>query len=561
MVWILALWNRLISPSTQITDEAEQALARFFSALLLALMGLLSIYTVVVIFLAPDPLGAVFVLAAMSLVSVAYAVSRTRHFRAAIYGIIIALSIYLYFILAFGSDESYGTATFYFVLPVIMAGVMLSARALTIVTFLTISGVIIFMAFGPGSEYDHARGYLINSTLVILITAFFLNYRVQADRRQLVELSRSEERYRKLVHHVNDGIWDWAGDENVYYSPRYMQILGYGPYEFTHNSEEWEKRLHPDDKERVLAICKPVIDGDTDAFSVEYRLRHKDGNYRWILGRASNMRDEAGKVVRVIGTHTDITRRKQVQQQEIELALERKRTELLATFVTLSSHEFRTPLSIINSSAYMLSRCKDERKENYFNNIQAQVSHVTDLLNMLTLMAKLDILDKADAEDINLCHIASAISTSQHASLQERGIHFIVECTSPIIYHGDRTYLNHALTELVDNAIRFTPQGGTITMHINVRNQHIYIEVVDTGAGIREQELPQVFERFYRADKAGTTRGFGLGLPIVKKIVELHDGQIEIDSAPGEGTTVRIVLPQMRANNEHQTTTTALPTS
>ena len=141
-------------------------------------------------------------------------------------------------------------------------------------------------------------------------------------------LRQSEERYALVARGANDGIWDWnLCDNSVYFSPRYLEILGYAPGEMALLVDEWTKRIHPDDAEAVIRENKRCADGMVDLFSSEYRLRHRDGTYRWILGRGTSLRDADGRVVRMAGTHTDITRRK-----KDEVALRESQDQLAKIF-------------------------------------------------------------------------------------------------------------------------------------------------------------------------------------------------------------------------------------
>jgi len=132
------------------------------------------------------------------------------------------------------------------------------------------------------------------------------------ERRKAEEaLRESEERYALVARGANDGIWDWdLRTDTVYYSPRYTEILGYGPGELSKDPDDWAKRIHPEDMAFVLRANKRCADGEADTFAIEYRLRHKDGSYRWILSRGVSLRDATGRVVRMAGTHADITRRR-----------------------------------------------------------------------------------------------------------------------------------------------------------------------------------------------------------------------------------------------------------
>jgi polar amino acid transport system substrate-binding protein len=141
------------------------------------------------------------------------------------------------------------------------------------------------------------------------------------------ELRESEERYALVVRGANDGIWDWdIIADKVYYSPRFMEMIGYVPTEFSQQLEAWQKRVHPDDIERVMAASAPCVNGDADHFETEYRLQHKDGHWVWFLGRGSNSKDENGRVIRLAGTQTDITERKLMEQI---LAIEREQLQTI----------------------------------------------------------------------------------------------------------------------------------------------------------------------------------------------------------------------------------------
>jgi PAS domain S-box-containing protein len=157
-------------------------------------------------------------------------------------------------------------------------------------------------------------------------------------RLQTEELLRSRERFELAVRGSQDGLWDWdlrTGD--VYYSPRWKSILGYEDHEIAHRIEEWEQRLHPDERERVLAANRAHAEGTTPLYEYEYRLRHKDGSYRWILARGVALRDASGQAYRMAGSHVDITERKQGEEErERLLASERQaRAEAEAALRTL----------------------------------------------------------------------------------------------------------------------------------------------------------------------------------------------------------------------------------
>ncbi|MBU4476388.1 MAG: PAS domain-containing protein, partial [Proteobacteria bacterium] len=134
---------------------------------------------------------------------------------------------------------------------------------------------------------------------------------ITARHRTERALRDSEKRYELVARGANDGIWDWdLQTDTIFYSARYREMLGYEEAEFPNTSDSWKNAIHPDDLEPILAANRTCTEGGTDQFEVEYRLRHKDGTYRWVLGRGASARDERGEVYRLAGTHTDITERK-----------------------------------------------------------------------------------------------------------------------------------------------------------------------------------------------------------------------------------------------------------
>ncbi|MDC0335655.1 PAS domain S-box protein [Pseudodesulfovibrio sp.] len=143
---------------------------------------------------------------------------------------------------------------------------------------------------------------------------------ITASKQAEEKLRSSEERYGLVVRGANDGIWDWDLDsDTVYYSPRYKAILGYEDHEFPNVAASWLDSVHPDDLNSTIAANTECIEGRVDQFEIEYRMRHKDGSYRWVLGRGASVKNEHGKVYRMAGTHTDVTARRKAEERFREI--------------------------------------------------------------------------------------------------------------------------------------------------------------------------------------------------------------------------------------------------
>ncbi len=235
----------------------------------------------------------------------------------------------------------------------------------------------------------------------------------------------------------------------------------------------------------------------------------------------------------------EILERRYIERQLMQLKLEKERVELLASFIQDASHQFRTPLTIIRTNLDILCRQMDvdPKTNHYATGIHHEINAIVELVDSLTYMARLDTNSALRRQGIDLNDVARDV----YMAYGERETFVLEPSERPVIVIGDRQYLRRAVIELVKNALQFTPADGTITLRVERGG---VIAVSDSGSGIHPDEQPLVFHRFYRADKARTTRGFGMGLAIVQKIAELHNGRVELESVPGQGSTFILTLPE-----------------
>jgi signal transduction histidine kinase len=237
--------------------------------------------------------------------------------------------------------------------------------------------------------------------------------------------------------------------------------------------------------------------------------------------------------------------RARVEEQRLALAVEQERVRILTDFVRDASHEFRTPLSVINAHLYLLDRTIPADLDRVrLGVIRDQTAYLDHLIEALMEMTRLDsglTLELADLR-VNLL-VRSVLSAYQPAASQKQiALQFHPDEALPPI-QGDRQRLELAISHLIQNALDFSAPGDTVEVTTLQAGDQVQIAVRDTGMGITPEVLPHIFERFYRGDQSRSTRAVGLGLPMALKIAEAHEGTIEVESVSGQGSIFRLILP------------------
>lgn len=233
---------------------------------------------------------------------------------------------------------------------------------------------------------------------------------------------------------------------------------------------------------------------------------------------------------------------------ERQHTLENERSRILLKFIQDVSHEFKTPITSIKIDLYLMARNKDpERIQERMANIEKQADLIVQLVDDLQAMAKLDSEQAFSAVstqlDVNeVVRTAYRIAQSKSTGDDTAVISLKMTTGLPRVL-GDYDEVTRAIAEVIHNAIRFTPQDGSIAVQTLHEENNVSVLIQDTGIGMTPNTLRRAFQRFHRGDEAHTTPGFGLGLSMAKKIIEKHGGNIHIDSQPNEGTLVRITLP------------------
>jgi PAS domain S-box-containing protein len=312
-----------------------------------------------------------------------------------------------------------------------------------------------------------------------------------------------------------------------------------GKTNFDLSPPDLAEQYHQDDM-AVMQTGRPLL-------YHEEMATNERGERISILTSKFPLRDSRGQIVGLIGISMDMTERKRAEQQAIELGTQRARTKMLADFVRDASHDFRTPLSTINTSLYLLRRVTDrEQQLQRINVIEQQAAQVARLVEGLLTMTRLDSEAIFNFQPQDLNRLARDVYMRMSPQAADKQLELVLDLANDLsLVPVDAVELGTALMNLVENAVQYTAPGGSVTLRTRAGRDCVLIEVSDTGIGIGDEDLPHIFERFYRADKARSaeTGGVGLGLPIALKIVEAHKGRIEVETAPGDGSTFRLVLP------------------
>lgn len=369
-------------------------------------------------------------------------------------------------------------------------------------------------------------------------------------------LQESEERFRQLAETIDEVYW--LADANMqrflYIGPRYHDIWGHPVRELYEDLERFLDYVLDEDRAIMADMIRALRhheDMNGRQQRIEYRIVRPDGEIRWLRTKLFYVHNAQGHIYRIAGTTEDITEYKQTEAQRVELAMERERIGILTNFIQDASHEFRTPLSLINLKLHLLGRIDDkERHKQLLNEIQDQSYRILSLVDGLVTMARLDSSVVHQDEHMDVNWLVRQACSSLRPQAAEGGVFLHMQLhAKPLIISGDADDMERALHNLLTNAIAYTPSGGTVTINSAYDNGCVIVEVQDTGIGIDDSDQMRIFERFYRKDYAHKTPGFGLGLPIARRIVERHGGTLDVQSQSGQGSvfTIRLPLPHLTA--------------
>jgi PAS domain S-box-containing protein len=367
---------------------------------------------------------------------------------------------------------------------------------------------------------------------------------VTEQRRAEEALRESEALYRTLCEAVPDFVWTAdANGEVTFANQRWREYTGVSLAQV--NTAAEERLIHAEDRPALEARWAVAI-ARGEPFEAEYRYRRRDGVFRWFLHRSVPFKDEAGRIVRWVGTSTDIEDRKRAEKALRDA--DRRKDEFLA----MLSHELRNPLSAISTATEVLKLRGADRPEiqRPTDVIRRQSKHLTRLVDDLTEVSritrgKIELqIERVDMQTV----AARAIETVRPAVDARRQVLTVTFPDPPVHLDADPIRLIQVLGNLLSNASKYTPEGGRIELTLESIGQEAMLRVRDTGEGIPAEMLARIFDLFIQVDTSlhRARGGLGIGLTLARTLVEMHGGSLEAWSeGPGHGSEFVVRLPAL----------------
>lgn len=402
-------------------------------------------------------------------------------------------------------------------------------------------------------------------------------------RERTKTLKARETQLKLALEGADLGAWDWdVATGRVMYSVRWASMLGYQVEELAPVYDTWKQMVHAEDFPLAEKSLQQHLRGETSGFDAEFRMRHKDGHYVWVLARGRVVeRDPVGRPMRASGTHLDVTERRRAEeflrQKNAELQEVAERAQALASraesasvakgeFLANMSHEIRTPMNgMMGMTGLLLETPLSPEQRQYAEIVRSSGEALLALID--------DILDfsKIEARRLRLrsvafdpCEALEKATELLAVKAHEKGLELVcdIDPSFPEQTTGDPDRFRQILLNLLGNAVKFTSHGEVRLAASRIVDAagrlRLRVAVTDSGMGIPAEKLPLLFHLFTQLDGSSTRRhgGTGLGLAISRQLAELMGGSITVESSVGRGSTFTLDLPAA-----DQTAATATPES
>ncbi len=379
---------------------------------------------------------------------------------------------------------------------------------------------------------------------------------ISARKEAEAQLRRQEEQYRLLAENVTDVVTHLdPATRLLYVSPSVENLLGYMPEKLT--GERAFDLVHPEDRDSAArAVMTALEEGERPR--TEFRIRTKNEGYLWVESVGKEL-EGAGARSELVITTRDISERKareadlvqardtaEEARQEAEEAREEaeQANRLKSAFLANMSHEIRTPLTSVIGFSEVLEEEVEADYARFARLIRQSSTRLKEVLNSVLRLSKLEVgAVEFEPEDLDLATEVERTVELLQPQAEDKDLALRMDAPDELPAHLDPGATGRILDNLVSNAIKYTPDGGRVDVRLRSEESWAELEVSDTGRGIDEELLPNLFEPFVQAPgEDGRDEGSGLGLAITKRLVEGMNGEIDVDTEPGEGTcfTVRL---------------------
>ncbi|MGE5399647.1 MAG: PAS domain S-box protein [Ignavibacteriales bacterium] len=388
----------------------------------------------------------------------------------------------------------------------------------------------------------------------VFIGSFGIFRDISERKRSEEKLRQSEEKYRFVVENLKEVIFQTDKDGKwSFLNPAWTEVTGFSIKETLENN--FLEYVHPDDRARNAELFKPLIERKKEYCRHQIRYLTKDGGFKWVEVYARLILDKEQHVTGTAGTLFDISERK-LAEEEMQKALEKERelSQLRSRFISIVSHEYRTPLTSISASSELLERYHkkwpDEKKVELLQRIQKSVDYMVSMLNDVLMINKADS-GKLEFNPVSMDLVKASSIMAEETRLQSPDTNKIIfqSIESEIRGYFDEKLLRQIISNLLSNAVKYSNSNKNIYFSISMLSGCAVITIKDEGIGISERDQIRLFEPFFRGNNALSLSGTGLGLSIVKRAVDLHKGTIQCSSRIGEGTTFTIQLPVSPMNS------------
>ena len=354
----------------------------------------------------------------------------------------------------------------------------------------------------------------------------------------MVDAASSRALIRKIIDSIpTQAHCNLPDGTNEFSNKRWQEYTGLSSEESS--GWGWQRAYHPEDLPRVMEKWQALL-VTGEAGEIEARLRRHDGVFRWFLFRSEPLRDETGRIVRWYGANVDIDDQKQAEE------LDRAKTAFLSNV----SHEFRTPLTLmLGPLDEVLPDASERLSPEHHELLVAARSNGIRLLKLVNTLLDFSRIEagraQASYQPTDLAGFTTEIASAFDSAMKNAGLSFSIDCrpiADPV--YVDRDMWEKVVLNLLSNAYKFTFEGE-VALTLKSADGAVELQVRDTGVGIPEEHRERVFERFHRIEttQARTYEGTGIGLALVKELVNLHSGSVRVESAVGAGSTFTVTIP------------------